>query len=224
MKRLFAWNRFSAALALLFPISGVAQTNLMVNGSFELPAITDSSQQTTAVATPTGWTVGTGVGVLVNPPYNYFPEAQNGSQLYYIGDGGSHASIQQSVALSAGQSYQLSFYLAPLIGSSWVSAGWDAKVDLTISDGTQTLLPGLDYSYTVATSVQGWEQKSYSFTAANSSSYTFTFTTQGGGTDAASIDNVVLTAVPEPSTYAAIFGVCALGFVAYRRHRRKKAD
>jgi hypothetical protein len=28
-----------------------------------------------------------------------------------------------------------------------------------------------------------------------------------------------VTAVPEPSTYAAIFGALALGFVAYRRRR-----
>ena len=32
-----------------------------------------------------------------------------------------------------------------------------------------------------------------------------------------------VTAVPEPSTYAAIFGACALGFVAFRRNRFKRA-
>jgi hypothetical protein len=31
------------------------------------------------------------------------------------------------------------------------------------------------------------------------------------------------SAIPEPSTYAAIFGACALGLVAYRRHRLKQA-
>lgn len=33
-----------------------------------------------------------------------------------------------------------------------------------------------------------------------------------------------VAAVPEPSTYATIFGACALGLVAYRRHRLRKAD
>jgi len=32
-----------------------------------------------------------------------------------------------------------------------------------------------------------------------------------------------VTAIPEPSTYAALFGVAALGLVAYRRHRAAHA-
>jgi hypothetical protein len=39
------------------------------------------------------------------------------------------------------------------------------------------------------------------------------------GTSRAIFDNVGISAVPEPSTYAAIFGVFALGFAAYRRRR-----
>lgn len=41
-----------------------------------------------------------------------------------------------------------------------------------------------------------------------------------------SIDNFVgtnLSAVPEPSTYAALFGACALGFAAWRRRQRRAA-
>lgn len=34
------------------------------------------------------------------------------------------------------------------------------------------------------------------------------------------IDNIVVTAIPEPSTYAALFGLLALGCVAWRRRRR----
>ncbi|MCD8483288.1 MAG: PEP-CTERM sorting domain-containing protein [Verrucomicrobia bacterium] len=34
------------------------------------------------------------------------------------------------------------------------------------------------------------------------------------------IDNISLTAIPEPSTYAAIFGALALGFIVLRRRRK----
>lgn len=48
---------------------------------------------------------------------------------------------------------------------------------------------------------------------------------QGGGAAAPVlvIDNIVVTAVPEPSTYAAIFGALALGAVAWRRRQQKRA-
>ena len=41
-----------------------------------------------------------------------------------------------------------------------------------------------------------------------------------GGTAALNISLDSLTAVPEPSTYAAILGLATLGFVGYRRYRR----
>ncbi|MGB0343948.1 MAG: PEP-CTERM sorting domain-containing protein, partial [Coraliomargarita sp.] len=34
------------------------------------------------------------------------------------------------------------------------------------------------------------------------------------------IDNIQVSQVPEPSTVAAIFGLCALGFVVVRRRRK----
>jgi hypothetical protein len=42
----------------------------------------------------------------------------------------------------------------------------------------------------------------------------------GDATGQYRMDNIVVTAIPEPSTYAALFGLLAIGFVAYRRRRR----
>jgi hypothetical protein len=39
-------------------------------------------------------------------------------------------------------------------------------------------------------------------------------------TNSALADSTLVTAVPEPSTYAALAGLLALGFVVYRRRRR----
>jgi len=48
-------------------------------------------------------------------------------------------------------------------------------------------------------------------------------TTTAGGSDAfrMTFDSIALTTIPEPSTYAAIFGALTLGGVCYRRYRRK---
>jgi len=48
-------------------------------------------------------------------------------------------------------------------------------------------------------------------------------TTTASGTDAfrMTFDSIALTSIPEPSTYAAIFGALTLGGVCYRRYRRK---
>ncbi len=45
--------------------------------------------------------------------------------------------------------------------------------------------------------------------------------TGSGGIDLAGVNGVMFTAVPEPSTYAALFGALTLGFVAFRRCRRR---
>lgn len=52
-----------------------------------------------------------------------------------------------------------------------------------------------------------------------------TAATGTGSRDTIGIDNFSLTytVVPEPSTYALLFGVCALGFVGYRRFRTAHA-
>lgn len=39
------------------------------------------------------------------------------------------------------------------------------------------------------------------------------------GSEAIAFDNITINAVPEPSTYAAIFGLLGLGFVLYRRRK-----
>ncbi len=45
--------------------------------------------------------------------------------------------------------------------------------------------------------------------------------TGSGGIDLLAVNGVMFTAVPEPATYAALIGALTLGFVAFRRFRRR---
>jgi hypothetical protein len=54
----------------------------------------------------------------------------------------------------------------------------------------------------------------------NTSTLAHAFVIGDSGRGMAALDNVLVTAVPEPSTYAALAGLLALGFVVYRRRRR----
>jgi hypothetical protein len=59
---------------------------------------------------------------------------------------------------------------------------------------------------------------SLSFTPTATGSYGFSFYNHGGDNQGAILDQVTITAVPEPETYAMLLaGLAAVGFAARRR-------
>jgi hypothetical protein len=188
------------AAIVMVGMSATAFANLIVNGGFETPSAPLSSSE----ASPTGWDVTVGQGVLLDYARGatyYSPGPSEGSQYYYIGSGGQRANLQQTVLLTAGDLYLLAFDLSPLTGSFWASLGYNTEVDLTITNGAETFLPGFTYDYFIAAEVQDWVTQGYWFSPTMTGEYTITFTTRGGqdgGTqDAACIDNVILTDVSD---------------------------
>jgi hypothetical protein len=69
-------------------------------------------------------------------------------------------------------------------------------------------------SYTITSVVTGLTSRA--------SAFGFSAPINPGGTIALGA-NAIYSAVPEPSTYAVIFGVLALGFAAYRRRQKRSA-
>ena len=69
-----------------------------------------------------------------------------------------------------------------------------------------------------STTVSGWMQISYNLDG-SLTLYDFAYDASG----ASIMAGATTSAVPEPSTYAAMFGLTALGFAAYRRRRRQAA-
>jgi hypothetical protein len=69
------------------------------------------------------------------------------------------------------------------------------------------------------TTAYGWAHILITGGGAGASITGWAFDTSG----ASILTGATVSAVPEPSTYAAILGACALGFVAWRKHRRPRS-
>lgn len=100
-----------------------------------------------------------------------------------------------------------------LNGTSWTA----------ISNSTSTFSTGSS-SYTFSSPTT--DNKSISLTGLgiNTSSSIYlrwNFDTTGSNSQGLGLDNVSVTAIPEPSTYAAIAGVLALGGVMWHRRRQR---
>ncbi len=108
-------------------------------------------------------------------------------------------------------------------GQNWISMAvpLDTWVDVRVVDTGSSISVYLNGAVTPTASV-GYTAADT--TAIGSNGYLQFYSRENfGGPYSASMDYITVTAIPEPSTYAAIFGACALGLVAYRRHRLKKA-
>lgn len=193
----------AAALALSLAPAFAQGPNLVVNGSFELDAI----QPGTWVIQPniTGW-VGTPDIELQNALEGNL--AQDGSQLVELD---TFANSAMSQTINATGWVQLSFWYTPRIG-------WGA--------GTQGVQVSLgSFSSTVmdtaaGASVPQWQRFSALVDLGSSGSAVLRFAAVGTSDMAGGlIDNVSVTAVPEPGTAALALGGGAL-LAAWLRRRR----
>jgi hypothetical protein len=193
--------------ALVAPMAAWADDNLLVNGSFEATAQANGSWNVYS-AIP-GWTANPAVEIRDN----VVGKAEDGSNYAEL-DANVNGSITQSFATVAGTEYTLSFWYSnrtdTAVATNGISfglgGGWIAAPALAANNSGDNL----------------WSQVSYNFVAGSNLttlSFMATGTNDSYGT---SLDNVSVTAaVPEPSTYALMFGgLAAVGFIARRRRPR----
>lgn len=151
-----------------------------------------------------GWTVSSGTVDLIGQPgfFEFFPA--NGRYVDLDGSSPNDAGLfDKQLALAASTQYILSFDLA---GSQ---RGDTNIVDVIFGTSSQT--------FTLA-SADPFATYTMSFTTNAAANYQINFGNRGGDNLGALLDNVSVTAVPEPETYALMLaGLSLIGFAARRK-------
>ncbi len=223
----------AAAFSGVFAASASAQ--LIVNGSFESQTIGTNATASTTLnnSTFTGWTIATSSGntrfqIEGTATGSGFPTAVNGS-LYMTINGAESTPgvglIYQDFTTTIGQTYQVGFSAGRGAFNNGALAGVRGDAFNVVSGATS----GGSLGFASASStVQGSgfaSPSSFSFVASGTlSRLLFSDISTGTNSVDALLDNVSVSAIPEPSTYAAIAGAAMLGLAVWRRQRNGAVD
>jgi len=200
-------------------VSTGASAAIVTNGSFNdaggsLNGWTYSGTGTTpgigVTVITTGVPNGTGFGDDV-------PSFNGGSHAAFFVDDNAHQSLSQSVSLTGGITYNVSFSLLATVSGSFNPNFFT----LTNSLGSAVLALN-----NTQVPVGSWQTYSYTFTPGADGPYTLNFVFDSGATPAkdVALTGISIAAVPEPSTWAMmILGFMGVGFMAYRRKQGRVA-
>ncbi len=198
-------------LALIAPATRAAP---FTNGSFESGTSNDSGGFTnlgTGSTSITGWTVSVGNIDWIGSYWN----ASDGVRSIDLAGTNSSGTISQIFDTTPGQSYLVTFDLSGNPEGPPISKTLEALIDGNLAgsfgfDTTGQAIPNIN-----------WSSQSFTFTATGAST-TIAFRDASGGTSfGAALDNVAVTAVPEPMTLT-LFGLCAAGAGVYGWRRRQQ--
>ena len=154
----------------------------------------------------TGWTIG-GSSVDVVGVVGW--TASNGAWSIDL-SGVDAGSLSQNFDTVAGTSYQVTFDLGGnFLGGSGIKTG-----SVSAAGSSQSL--SFDNATSTATNM-GWTHQSFTFVATGTSTV-LSFASTTGGDAGIALDNITITPVPEPETYALMLaGLGLVGFAARRR-------
>ena len=200
-------------VAAAMTFGSAANAAVIANGSFETSTINPGAFTTLANGSTAinGWTVG---GSSIDYIGTYW-NAQNGSRSIDLAGSGI-GSISQIFATVAGQAYNVSFFV-----SRNPEGGSTPRNGFVDVGGTQKLIT---YSNTASTvSNMLWQPETFGFTATGASTnLRFSADPATSATFfGLALDNVAVSAGPEPSTWAMmLFGFILVGGTMRSRKKR----
>ena len=160
--------------------------------------------------TPAGWTVTDGTIDVVNTAtYGLTCAGGVGRCVDLDGSTNNPGILSRSFASIAGMTYNLSFDLS---GNQRTAA----------SDIVSVMFGTTSVSFTVG-KTDPWAQRQVSYTALQSGDVTLSFANSGADNQGAMLDNVSVTAVPEPETYALMLAGLGLMGTMVRRRKQNQA-
>lgn len=203
-----------AAALLAGATQANAANNLVVNGDFEAQTVVDTSAGFDTFSSGSlslvGWTIDLRTVDLVSNTYWTAAGGNNSLDL----NGTNKGVISQVLSTVVGQVYTLSFDLAgnPVAGP-------------TLKGLSVNLGPVGLYSFNTtghSTGSMGWTRYTTQFAAVDTST-TLSFASMTKGAAGPALDNISVTAVPEPETYALMLaGLAAVGMAARRRKLQQR--
>lgn len=156
-------------------------------------------------AVPIGWTVTDGTVDIIGPTFFSLCASGQGKCIDLDGSTGNAGVLSKAFNLTAGVQYTASFDLA---GNQ--RGGSDTGV---VTFGTQSL------NFNLASNA-AFSTQQLVFTPISTGAYTLSFSNFGGDNVGALLDNVSVTAVPEPEIYAMVLaGLGLLGAVKRRKQQ-----
>ncbi len=187
------------AVAALSTLSCLSQATVVFSDNF------NSNGALGLNDTPAGWTVTSGTVDVVGGAGGWGALCASGGVICIDLDGSTNQAgiLSHSFAATAGTAYTATFDLA---GNQ--RGGSDS---LLVNFGTAS------QTFNLASNAP-WNTYSMSFTANANTSYDLSFHNAGGDNIGIVLDNVLVSAVPEPETYAMLLaGLGLMGTIARRR-------